>query len=197
MGYPFANVGWTDWIGTLTGMSSKKIGMSEIGVSFEPPYFGDEPSNPFVFLSVSWCSTQPLYDAMDRIKNANRTCQLMLGVADANAQTARLVQYSHSRSTYDDGSRASCLVAPSHSDVVRRYGFCPFYQHSMANQSVIPRKLTPEISISTWPLPWWPVICTLQCTIWQKGCSSLEITRLSLRMVLTWVWKRTSANGCV
>jgi isopenicillin-N N-acyltransferase-like protein len=157
MGYPFANVGWAGWIGTLTGMSSKKIGMSEIGVSFPnyPPYFGDETFEgiPFVFLERELMQyATSVYDAMDRIEKANRTCQLMLGVADANAQTARLVQYSHSEVNFYDDTNLEPLAwwHPRIPDVV--YAgmdwFCPFYQHSMANQlQLYHGKLTPEISI--------------------------------------------------
>ena len=31
-GYSFANVGWSGWIGSITGMSSQAIAVSEIGV---------------------------------------------------------------------------------------------------------------------------------------------------------------------
>ena len=41
-GHAFANVGWTGWIGSITGMSSASIAISEIGVSFPDDSFGQE-----------------------------------------------------------------------------------------------------------------------------------------------------------
>lgn len=157
MGNPFANVGWTGWIGTLTGMSSTKIGISEIGISYPdyPPYFGDETyvGIPFIFLErqiVQYGTS--VYDAMDMISDANRTCRLMLGVADANAQTARLVQYSHSEVNFYDDKDLEPLAwwHPRIENVV--YAgmdwYCPFYQHSLFNQlSLYHGTLTPELSI--------------------------------------------------
>lgn len=157
MGYPFANVGWTGWIGTLTGMSSNRIGISEIGISYPnyPPYFGDESFSgiPFVFLERQIIQHgTSVYDAMNMITNANRTCHLMLGVADATAQTARLVQYSHSEVNFYDDQTLEPLAwwHPRIPNMI--YAgmdwFCPFYQHSMANQlELYHGVLTPELSI--------------------------------------------------
>ena len=45
----FANIGWTGWIGSIQGYSSKKLAISEIGVSFPDDTFGKESrfGNPF------------------------------------------------------------------------------------------------------------------------------------------------------
>lgn len=157
LGYPFANVGWAGWIATLTGMSSNRIGISEIGISFPnyPPYFGDETyvGIPFVFLERKIVQYgRSVYEAMDIINDANRTCRLMLGVADANAQTARLVQYSHSEVNFysDTNLEPDAWWHPRIPDVV--YAgmdwFCPFYQHAMSQQlKLYHGKLTPELSI--------------------------------------------------
>jgi isopenicillin-N N-acyltransferase-like protein len=51
-GHSFANVGFPGFIGGLTGVSSDKLGISEIGVSFPDNTFGDESRAgiPFIFL---------------------------------------------------------------------------------------------------------------------------------------------------
>ena len=51
-GNSFANVGWTGWIGSITGMSEKQLAISEIGVSFPDETFGRESrfGVPFTFL---------------------------------------------------------------------------------------------------------------------------------------------------
>ena len=41
-GGTFANVGWTGWIGSITGMSAAALGISEIGVTFPDATFGKE-----------------------------------------------------------------------------------------------------------------------------------------------------------
>ena len=52
LGHPFANVGFLGWIGALTGQSSKKLAISEIGVAFPDSTFGKESrvGIPFTFL---------------------------------------------------------------------------------------------------------------------------------------------------
>ena len=52
LGHPFANVGFLGWIGGLTGQSSKKLAISEIGVAYPDSTFGEESrvGIPFTFL---------------------------------------------------------------------------------------------------------------------------------------------------
>ena len=38
----FANIGWTGWIGSITGYSSTRMAISEIGVYFFDETFGKE-----------------------------------------------------------------------------------------------------------------------------------------------------------
>ena len=42
LGHDFANVGWTGWVGSITGFSSADLAMSEIGVSFPDASFGKD-----------------------------------------------------------------------------------------------------------------------------------------------------------
>ena len=109
LGYPFANVGWAGVIMTLSGMSSNQLGISEIGISYPnyPPAFGDEsPSGiPFAFMERKLLQfAKSIDDQIAMISNANRTCRLILGIADGKAGEARLVQYSHSVVRFFNGS---------------------------------------------------------------------------------------------
>jgi hypothetical protein len=84
-GYAFANIGWTGWIGSITGVSSQKLAISEIGVSFPDNTFGDESrfGTPFTYLLRDILQfDDSLQKAMHRISSAHRTCDLILGVGD-------------------------------------------------------------------------------------------------------------------
>lgn len=41
-GHAFANIGWSGWVGSIQGYSSKKLAISEIGVSYPDETFGKE-----------------------------------------------------------------------------------------------------------------------------------------------------------
>ncbi len=41
-GHAFANIGWTGWIGSISGISSAQMAISEIGVYFADESFGEE-----------------------------------------------------------------------------------------------------------------------------------------------------------
>ena len=101
-GHGFANVGWTGWLGSITGFSEKKVGVSEIGVAFPDATFGNESTHgiPFTFILRDILQFDgSLTKAMSRISTANRTCDLILGVGDGNLPVGeapfRGVQYSH------------------------------------------------------------------------------------------------------
>jgi isopenicillin-N N-acyltransferase-like protein len=157
MGHAFANVGWAGWIGSLTGMSSKKVGISEIGIYWTdfPPYFGNTTfvGIPFVFLERQILQhAEDVFDAESIIRNANRTCTLLLGVGDGKHQTARMVQYSETivRFFNDTDLEPQAWWHPRIQNVV--YAgmdwFCPFYQHSLSNQlNLYHGTLTPALSI--------------------------------------------------
>jgi len=54
-GYPFANIGFTGFLGSISGINKHQMAISEIGVYFseEPqPDFGKESrmGNPFIFV---------------------------------------------------------------------------------------------------------------------------------------------------
>ena len=155
LGVPFANVGWAGWIGTLTGMSSNRIGISEIGISYPDSTFGKESfvGIPFVFLERQIVQrASDVFDAMDMIKNANRTCDLVLGVADGRHETARMVQYSYSVANVMTPQNQMPLAwwHPRIEDAVylAMDWICPYYQHIMARQlTAMAGRITPELSI--------------------------------------------------
>eukprot|EP01120_Amphizonella_sp_Union-15-10_P000168 TRINITY_DN10204_c0_g1_i1.p1 TRINITY_DN10204_c0_g1~~TRINITY_DN10204_c0_g1_i1.p1 ORF type:complete len:444 (+),score=73.68 TRINITY_DN10204_c0_g1_i1:42-1334(+) len=96
----FLNVGFSGWIGSITGMSSSQMGISEIGVSYPDDTFGDENpfGIPFVFLLRDILQfDQSLDDALNRMINAQRTVHLILGVGDGKIPAFRSIQYSHSK----------------------------------------------------------------------------------------------------
>jgi len=98
-GNSFALVGMTGFIGGLTGISDKQLGISEIGVSYPDSSFGSESriGYPFIFLLrdiLQWDLT--VDDATSRLANAKRTCDLIFGVGDGKLGQFRGYQYSSS-----------------------------------------------------------------------------------------------------
>jgi isopenicillin-N N-acyltransferase-like protein len=156
LGVPFANIGWAGWIGTLSGMSSNRLGISEIGISYPDSTFGEESfvGIPFVFLERQIVQrATSVFDAMDMITTANRTCDLVLGVADGNAGTARMVQYSYSVANVMTPETLLPLEPwhPRIPDAVycAMDWICPYYQHIMADQiTAMHGRITPELSIA-------------------------------------------------
>ncbi|KAL5477614.1 hypothetical protein EMCRGX_G024433 [Ephydatia muelleri] len=95
-GNVFANVGWAGWIASISGMSSKRIAMSEKHADIE---FGVESRAgiPFHFLMRDVIQfDNSLEDAIWRIQEAHRTCSIWLGVGDGNMKAFRLFEYSYS-----------------------------------------------------------------------------------------------------
>ena len=104
----FANLGFVGWIASITGMSQSGLSVSEIGVSMPDASFGKErylaPGYPFGFLIRDILqSDRSLDDSINRIVNAKRTCDLLLGVGDGNANAFRGFQYAPDvANVYDD-----------------------------------------------------------------------------------------------
>ena len=77
-GHAFANVGWTGWLGSITGISSYQMAISEIGVSFPDSTFGKESrfGTPFTVSGslqctddgeTLMCACSPLVDWIPRL----------------------------------------------------------------------------------------------------------------------------------
>ncbi|XP_070541871.1 protein dcd1A-like [Ptychodera flava] len=105
-GHDFANLGWTGWIGSITGMSSKQMAISEIGIVDADDTWGQESrfGVPFTYLLRDILQFDyTVDDSINRIANAHRTCHLLMGVGDGKLGTFRGVQYSAGVSNfYDD-----------------------------------------------------------------------------------------------
>jgi hypothetical protein len=106
----YATVGVTGLTGALTGVSDKQMGISEIGVSFPDETFGKQSrvGVPFVWLLRDVLhSDSHLEDSIERMEDARRTCDLILGVGDGkkgagSGKNFRSFQYSYSNLTVMD-----------------------------------------------------------------------------------------------
>jgi len=98
-GHAFMNIAFLGFVGGLTGVSSTQLGISEIGVAYPDSTFGSESriGLPFIFLLrdiLQYDNT--VDDATNRMINARRTCDLILGVGDGKMSEFRGYQYSYS-----------------------------------------------------------------------------------------------------
>jgi len=104
--HTFANIGMTGFVGGLTGVSDAKLGISEIGVDYPDDTFGTESriGVPFIFLLRDILQfDDTIDDAISRMANAHRTCDLILGVGDGKLGTFRGMEYSYSTlKVFDD-----------------------------------------------------------------------------------------------
>eukprot|EP00824_Muranothrix_gubernata_P024911 TRINITY_DN761_c0_g1_i1.p1 TRINITY_DN761_c0_g1~~TRINITY_DN761_c0_g1_i1.p1 ORF type:complete len:444 (+),score=95.47 TRINITY_DN761_c0_g1_i1:37-1332(+) len=140
-GHAFANVGFVGWVGSLTGMSSAQVSISEIGVSYPDDSFGKESrfGVPFTFLLRDILQFDDTLDnAITRMANAHRTCNLILGVGDGKMNAVRGFQYSHSvlHVFNDMNMQPEADWHPHIKDVVY-YGMdwlCPNYDIVLAQQ---------------------------------------------------------------
>jgi len=93
------NIGIAGFAGGLTGLSDKQLGISEIGASYPDASFGSESriGVPFIFLLRNVLMYDvTVDDAVNRMINARRTCDLMLGVGDGKMNVFKGMQYSYS-----------------------------------------------------------------------------------------------------
>eukprot|EP00163_Fabomonas_tropica_P005812 TRINITY_DN15443_c0_g1_i2.p1 TRINITY_DN15443_c0_g1~~TRINITY_DN15443_c0_g1_i2.p1 ORF type:complete len:491 (+),score=120.25 TRINITY_DN15443_c0_g1_i2:84-1556(+) len=98
-GHSFINIGILGFLGSLSGVSSKQLGISEIGVSFPDSTFGSESrfGIPFIFLLREILQyDNSIDDATNRMIAAPRTCDLILGVGDGQQGIMRGYEYSYS-----------------------------------------------------------------------------------------------------
>lgn len=104
-GNHFANIGWTGWVGSLTGMNDERMAISEIGAAYADYTFGKESRKgiPFTYLLRDILQyDKSLDDSKFRMENANRTCNLILGVGDGKDEIFNSVRYSHSVADFFD-----------------------------------------------------------------------------------------------
>jgi isopenicillin-N N-acyltransferase like protein len=112
-GQPFANLGWPGSLGILSGFSQSQMAISEIGVTYPDDSFGqgteDTPpqkvqGEPWMFILRDVLKYETSLDqAIDRIQNANRTCNLIIGVGDGEVSKVNGIEFSgYVAVPYDD-----------------------------------------------------------------------------------------------
>lgn len=91
---PFANIAWVGFLGSLTGYSSAKIGVSERlrgGPADTMTRFG----KPWTYaLRDVLQFSKTIDDALNNLNQTNRTCSVYLGIGSSVNNTYRLIEYS-------------------------------------------------------------------------------------------------------
>lgn len=162
-GNSFTILGWPGSIGALTGMSEKKIGMSEIGVEYGDDSFGQGTDNtppekvkgkPWMFVfrdTLQFANSAD--EAISSIQNSNRTCNLILGVGDGNNKAVYGIEYSgYVAVPYNDLNQLPVNETwhPVVKDVVYNAmdWDCPGYNQKMGQQlDQYASKISPEVLI--------------------------------------------------
>jgi hypothetical protein len=94
----FLNLGWTGWIGSISGVSDQQLSIHEIGVAFPDDSFGGESriGVPFTYVLrdiLQFDKTQKA--GVQRLQTANRTAHLILGVGGGKERVFNSIEYSH------------------------------------------------------------------------------------------------------
>ena len=102
---PFSNIAWVGMIGSLTGYSSARIGVSERlrgGPADSMTRFG----KPWTFaLRDVLQFSKTIDDALDNLNQTDRTCGIYLGIGSSVNNTYRLLEYSETIfNVYDDNN---------------------------------------------------------------------------------------------
>ena len=100
---PFANIAWVGFLGSLTGYSSAKIGVSERlrgGAASTMTRFG----KPWTYaLRDVLQFSKTIDDALNNLKNTDRTCSIYLGIGSSVNNTYRIIEYAATEfKVYDD-----------------------------------------------------------------------------------------------
>jgi len=155
-GQPFANVGFSGFVGSFSGMSSVQMATSEIGVDFPDSTFGKESriGVPFTYLLRDVLQFDASLSAAEtHITDANRTCYLILGVGDGKEGGGfRGIEYSYSVANfYNDQNMMPIASWHPRIDNIVYYGMdwlCPGYNQVLANQLTYAYgKITPQLAI--------------------------------------------------
>jgi len=140
-GNVFANLGFTGWIGSITGINEKRLSISEIGVSFPDETFGKESRHgyPFPFVLRDILQFDNNVDAATyRLNNTHRTCDLILGAGSGPQTKFRSYEYSYSTLiAYDDTDMMPNATWHQRIDNIVYYGMdwlCPGYNEVLGTQ---------------------------------------------------------------
>ena len=151
------NTNTVGWIGSITGISEKKMSISEIGVSFPDSTFGKESRAgypfPFVLRDILQFDTS-VEDATHRLNTTHRTCDLILGAGCGVENKFRGYEYSYSTmNAYSDSNLEpnNATWHPRINDIVY-WGMdwlCPHYSQVLSEQLLnYYGNITAEIAIS-------------------------------------------------
>lgn len=92
----FLTMGWTGWIGSITGVNDKQMSIHEIGVDFPDATYGNESRQgvPFTYIlrDILQFDTTRM-DGVSRLASAHRTCDLILGVGDGKDRRFNSIAY--------------------------------------------------------------------------------------------------------
>ncbi|GMH66096.1 hypothetical protein TrST_g10202 [Triparma strigata] len=147
----WANIAWTGFIGSVTGFNEQKMSISEIGVTFPDDTFGKESRHgtPFVNLLRDVLEKESTFKgADDRISNADRTCNLILGVGDAKTSQFNAVQYSADVANFITSDNLQPVNDTWHAPItdITYFGMdwlCPGFSEVLHDQLVANAPLTP------------------------------------------------------
>lgn len=93
----FVNIGWSGWVGSLSGVNEAQLSVHEIGVAFPDETWGNETTEgvPFTYVIRDILQfDRSRVSALTRLQNANRTCHLILGVGDGKDRSFNSIQYN-------------------------------------------------------------------------------------------------------
>merc|ERR1719201_1085674 len=103
-GHAYAQVGWPGNVGTLSGFSDQQLAISEIGVTYPDDSFGQGTDNtppekvhgePWMFVLRDVLQfSDSLESGIQRITDANRTCNLIVGLGDGQENMVNGIEYS-------------------------------------------------------------------------------------------------------
>jgi hypothetical protein len=94
----FLNLGWTGWIGSISGVNDQQMSIHEIGVAYPDDTFGKESriGVPFTYVLRDILQfDKSRKQAVGRLQKANRTAHLILGVGDGKDKSFNSIEYSH------------------------------------------------------------------------------------------------------
>jgi len=112
-GHPFANITWSGVVGCISGISSERLAISEIGDDYDKE--NDSFAGiPFMFLlrDILQFDTS-LEKAITRVQNAARTTSLLYGIGDGEFGQLRGFQTSHTLCNIYDPDNLEPLT-PTH-----------------------------------------------------------------------------------
>ncbi len=102
-GHPFANIGWAGVVGAVSGISSARIALSEIGDDYDRDNDTFD-GMPFMYMLRDILQFDAgLQAAIDRVRNTPRTSSLMYAIGDGEFGQVRSLQTSHTLcNVFDD-----------------------------------------------------------------------------------------------